>query len=163
MQEKVVPESKVPYLKTYALVGKRPAASRDFPNYPCLVGGRINKFESPIAACLRILKAKTGITANLKSNICEPSVITIESDKGTIISELAYLQLYNDKVLAGKEGGSSQCFTINIYGSPSLFNEVLKDSCYKFVPVYEINEQRMAYEHHNMLKDAVGKLSHYAE
>ena len=163
MQEKIIPESKVPYLKTYALVGKRPKNSKDFPSYPCLVGGRINKFESPIAACLRILKNKTGLVASLKSNICEPSVITIESDNGPIISELAFLQLYNDKVLAGEEGGSSQCFTINIYGSPQLFNEKLKNSSYKFVPVHEINEQKMAYEHHGMFKDAVGKLSHYAE
>lgn len=163
MQEKVIPESKVPYLKTYVLVGTRHQDAKDFPNFPTLVGGTIKKFESPIAACLRVLETKAHIKATLKSNMIEPSVITIESDKGLIISELAFLQLYNDKVLAGMEGGSSQCFSINIYGSPKIFDKVLANSNFKFVPVYEINEQKMAYQHREMLMDAVGKLNHYAE
>ena len=45
MQEKIIPESKVPYLKTYVLVGTRHKDAKDFPNFPTLVGGTIKKFS----------------------------------------------------------------------------------------------------------------------
>lgn len=163
LQERIVTPSGKPFLKTYVLVGNRPADNPDFPKYLGIVGTTINKFESPINAVIRALKTKAGINCKLLSNTSEPATVLLESDVGKVVSELGFLQFYNDKLLAGMGGGSSQCFYINIYASPKIFNNVLKKSRFKFVPVYECLEEPMAYQHKDMVKDAVNRLSHYAE
>ena len=162
MQERIVPKSKVPYLRTYVLCGVRPENKPDFPNYLGLIGDEIEKYESPITAVLRALKKKAGIDATLENNLNEPAIITIKTDNKPVIAELRFLQLYNGERLAGTQGGSSQAFQINIMGSPSMFNKVLKNSIFSFKPVYEVLEQTLAYEQSAMLRDAVNKLNHYA-
>lgn len=165
IQEKFVEQNtnKSAHFNTYVLCGKRPKTKRDYPNYLGVVGDEILKYESPINACIRVLKEKTGIEATLNSNLTEPAIITLNTDKGKMLAYLRFLQLYNDKDLAGSMGGSSQAFHINLTCSHTIFNNILKNSPFKFVLVEDALTQGLAYQQTDMLKDAINKLTHYAE
>ena len=161
IQEKFEQANNIPYFKTYVLCGQRPANKADYPNYLGLVGDEIHKFESPINAALRVLREKTGIEAELKSNISEPAIITIDSDEGKILADIRFLQLYNSKLYAGTQGGSSQAFHINLNCHHHDFDNILAKSGFKFIPASDAIEQGLAYQQTDMLKDAINKLSHY--
>ena len=162
IQEKVY-SSKKPYIKNYVLCGKRDGTKIDFPNTMGLVGGIINKYESPIDAIIRNLNVKAGIKCKLISNTCEPALVSIETDIGNYIGELGFLFLYNDKDLAGKNGGSSQAFYLNIYGDLNMFKINKPKDPYLFMSVEEALNLEFGFQHKEMLKDAVARLERYAE
>jgi len=149
------------YLKNYVLCGYRDSDKADYPNELGLIGDEIKNFESPLNTCLRTLKEKTGIVAQIKSNLTEPAIISINSKYGEILSELKFLDLYNNKQKAGHFGGSCQAFQINLNCKLDAFDENLKNSKFEFKPVCEVLEEGLAYEQTEMLKDAVGKIEHY--
>ena len=163
LQDMVTTKANKSYLKNFVLCGYRDQNKIDFPNYLGLVGDEIKKFESPVDACVRALREKTGIKAQIKSNLTEPAVVSIETDRDKILSELRFLNLYNSHQLAGKQGGSSQAFQINLNCKPNVFDSVLENSQFKFRPVCEVLEEGLAYEQTNMLKDAIGKIEHYTK
>ncbi|MCI8555979.1 MAG: hypothetical protein HFI85_05395 [Clostridia bacterium] len=163
LQDTIYPKSNKPYLKNYVLCGYRDSSKLDFPNYLGLVGDEIKKFESPIDAAVRALSEKTGIEAVVKSNLTEPAVISLKSDHGDILSELRFLDLYNNDKLAGRQGGSSQAFQINLNCKPNEFDKALSGSGFKFKPVCEVLEEGLAYQQTDMLKDAVSRIEHYAQ
>ena len=162
LQDIVTPKSNRPYLKNYVLCGYRDKSKIDFPNYLGLVGGEIKKFESPTYAALRVLEEKTGIKATLKSNLMEPAIISIKTDNAEILSDLRFLDLYNNEKLAGKRGGSSQAFQINLNCKKDVFDKTLQNTGFEFKPVSEALEEGLAYEQTEMVKDAVSRIEHYA-
>jgi nicotinamide mononucleotide adenylyltransferase len=154
------------YEKKYLLCGLRPNDKKSFPGWLGLPGDVIKDYESPINATLRTLREKCGINIKLLDNTIEPAHILIETNTKNIIAELKFLKLFSasDTKLSGADGGSSQCFLININESPNIFNDI-KDSLnfekVKFIPVWEAIEQGLAYQQTDMVKVALNQLSLY--
>lgn len=163
IQEKVKTPSGKVFMKTYVLCGIRPQTKIDFPGYLGIPGTQIINHESPTDAAIRALNEKASIHVNMISNLSEPAVISIHTDKGIYIGALGFLQMYNKSELAGKFGGSSQCFYINMICSHTVFNKILKQSNFKFIPIQDCLEQPMAYQHKEMVQDGFHRLSQYAE
>ena len=161
LQERIVPENNVPYYKTFVLCGTRDKNKLSFPSYLGLLGDEIKLFESPLSTVVRAMKEKTNIDVKVCNNTIEPAHVLVDTGSKKEIAEMKFLKLYSSPNLAGVQGGSSQCFSMNIKISPKKFTNIKSLSLYKnvgFVPVNEAIEQGLAYEQTQMVKDAIKEL-----
>jgi hypothetical protein len=66
--------------------------------------------------------------------------------------------------LAGRKGGSSQCFHIPLYGNIEEFNSLVSDSddlrSLKFIRIEDALAEGLAYEQTEMVKTASKRLTH---
>jgi hypothetical protein len=66
--------------------------------------------------------------------------------------------------LAGKKGGSSQCYHIPLYGSIDEFNRYISDTKYlsnlQFIRIEDALAEGLAYEQTEMVKTASKRLNH---
>jgi ADP-ribose pyrophosphatase YjhB (NUDIX family) len=154
------------YYKDYVLCGTRSDKKKEFPNYLGIPGDAIETFESPLNAAIRTLKTKANLDVELLDNKYEPSPINITISCGKIITTMSFLKLFNssDKRLAGKKGGSSQCYHIPLYGSVEEFNGYISDtkdlSNLKFIRIEDALAEGLAYEQTEMVKVAYKGLNH---
>jgi hypothetical protein len=72
--------------------------------------------------------------------------------------------VYSDIRLAGREGGSSQCYHIPLYGGIEEFNGYISDtedlSNLKFIRIEDALAEGLAYEQTGMVKSASKRLNH---
>jgi hypothetical protein len=156
------------YYKDYVLCGTRPDKDKkkEFPNYLGIPGNAIEMFESPLNAAVRTLKEKANLNVELLDTQYEPSPILITFSKGKIITTMGFLKLFNssDIRLAGREGGSSQCYHIPLYGSIEEFNSYINDSedlsNLQFIRIEDALAEGLAYEQTGMVKAASKILNH---
>ena len=154
------------YYKDYVLCGTRADKKKEFPNYLGIPGDAIEMFESPLDAAVRTLKEKANLNIELLDSQYEPSPVMISFSKGRIITTMSFLKLFNssDVRLAGKEGGSSQCYHIPLYGSIDEINGCISGteslSGLQFIRIEDALAEGLAYEQTEMVKVASKKLNH---
>jgi nicotinamide-nucleotide adenylyltransferase len=156
------------YYKDYVLCGTRPDKDKkkEFPNYLGIPGDAINTFESPLNAAVRTLKEKANLDVTLLDTQYEPSPISITFSKTRIITTIGFLKLFNstDKRLAGKKGGSSQCYHIPLYGGIEEFNRYISETKYlsnlQFIRIEDALAEGLAYEQTEMVLTASKRLNH---
>jgi len=145
----------------YILCGNRSAFKKDFPGKLAIPGTAIEKFESPIDGAVRTLKKETGLELKTLNLTTEPALFMIEGMKG--LGKLHFVNLYSstDPELAGTRGGSSQVFgayikmDINEISKKISSSEELLDV--KLIPVKEALKLKFAYQHNEMIQDALYK------
>jgi nicotinamide-nucleotide adenylyltransferase len=168
LSEKLRSKGGQDYYKNYVLCGTRPDKDKkkEFPNYLGIPGNAIETFESPLYAAVRTLKEKANLDVDLLDNQYEPSPIIITFPKAKIITTISFLRLFNssDIRLAGREGGSSQCYHIPLYGNIEEFNGYISDtedlSNLKFIRIEDALAEGLAYEQTGMVKAASRRLNH---
>jgi nicotinamide-nucleotide adenylyltransferase len=168
LSEKLRSKGGQDYYKDYVLCGIRPDKDKkkEFPDYLGIPGNAINTFESPLNAAVRTLKDKANLDVELLDTQYEPSPIIITFSKSKIITTMGFLKLFNssDIRLAGRKGGSSQCYHIPLYGGIEEFNGYISDtedlSDLKFIRIEDALAEGLAYEQTGMVKAASKKLNH---
>jgi nicotinamide-nucleotide adenylyltransferase len=168
LSEKLKSKGGHDYYKDYVLCGTRPDndKKKEFPNYLGIPGNAIEMFESPLNAAVRTLKEKANLNVELLNTQYEPSPICITFTKGKIITTMSFLKLFNssDIRLAGREGGSSQCYHIPLYGGVEEFNAYVNDtedlSNLQFIRIEDALAEGLAYEQTGMVKAASKRLNH---
>lgn len=144
------------YYKKYLLCGLRSDKKENFPNQLGLIGTKIKNFESPLDAVIRAVNEKTNIKLTLLNNTLEPAHVMLEYNDLKIITELKFLGLFNtnDIRYTGNNGGSSQCFTINIDTNHELFKNIKHSEDFKnleFILINEAIDLNLAYEQTKMV------------
>jgi nicotinamide mononucleotide adenylyltransferase/8-oxo-dGTP pyrophosphatase MutT (NUDIX family) len=130
----------------------------NFPDWLATPGGAINNYESPMDAAVRECEEETGLHIEIVNRHFEPAHVLVNG----ILSEMRFVKLFstNDERLAGKEGGSSQVFHIDLDVTPEAFRGQLKSKSdlkhVAFRPVYEVLERGLAYQQGDMVKTALG-------
>jgi len=164
LQQRVVPKSGIAFYKDYVLTGYRSQDKEQFPNMLGLMGAEIKKFESPIYAAARALHEKANLHVKIEDNTFEPAHATFDTGTGPIVVDMAFLNIYSDsrEHVAGKAGGSSQCFTINVKAEPQKFTAI-KDmgrgiSDIAFRPAVDVLREGLAYQQSQMLEEALRRL-----
>jgi nicotinamide-nucleotide adenylyltransferase len=168
LSEKLRSKGGQDYYKDYVLCGTRPGKDKknEFPNYLGIPGNAINTFESPLYAAVRTLKEKANLDVELLDTQYEPSPVVITFSGIKIITTMSFLKLFNssDIRLAGREGGSSQCYHISLYGGIEEFNGYISDtedlSSLKFIRIEDALAEGLAYEQTGMVKAASKRLNH---
>jgi hypothetical protein len=168
LSEKLKSKGGQDYYKDYVLCGTRPEKDKkkEFPNYLGIPGDAINTYESPLNAAVRTLKDKANLNVALLDKKYEPSPVSITFSKTQIITTMGFLKLFNssDIRLAGRKGGSSQCYHIPLYGGIEEFNAYISDtkdlSNLQFIRIEDALAEGLAYEQTAMVKAASKRLNH---
>jgi 8-oxo-dGTP pyrophosphatase MutT (NUDIX family)/nicotinamide mononucleotide adenylyltransferase len=150
----------------YILGGKRNSNKQDFPGLYGLPGGAMELYETAYQTAVRSLKEKTNLEIDIIKNSFEPAVIQIANVKAPI-AFMKFVGLYStdNKLYAGTNGGSSQCFATLIEDNIEKYQDVIKSSKeLEEVAFYKVNDfldKEIAYQQKDMIIDALNLLNAY--
>lgn len=153
--------------KVYVLLGKRSMDKVDFPGYLALPGGGIDDFESPIEAAIREFYEESGLQLEMIDNSLEPAIVKISNVPNSNLEQMFIVGIYSseDEMVAGSQGGSSQCFGVFIEDELYKYQEYLNPSDdlteVNFYEIHDAISKGLAFQHGEMLRKAISMFDAY--